>query len=473
MSGKKRAKILVVDDEKSMREFLEIMLTKEGYEVIVADDGEHACETLDKEVFDLVITDIRMRNINGIGVLKKAKDVNPGTMVVLISAFATAETAVEAMKEGAYDYIPKPFKVKDFKRIIKEALSSRAMHKEEDKVSKNPFHFGSLVGESPQMRKVYDLIERVSQTKTNILISGESGTGKELVAKAIHNLSERRDKPIVVINCAGIPENLIESELFGYKKGAFTGAVADKEGLFDIADGGTVFLDEVGELSPVIQVKILRVIQERTFTAVGGTEVKTVDVRFISATNKDLEMEVIDKNFREDLYFRLNVIPVTIPPLRDREGDLPLLAQHFLEKFSIEMGKDIRKISTYAMDILKNYLFPGNVRELENIVERSAALETSNIVLPESLALSSLRERGNERRKRRTDLGSEGIQLDEVMLEIEREYLVQALEIARGSKQGAAELLGINLRSVRYRLEKPGMPEKDNSKLVPERKETK
>ncbi len=463
MSGKKRAKILVVDDEKSMREFLEIMLTKEGYEVIIANDGEQACEILDRETFDLVITDIRMKNINGIGVLKKAKDVNPGAIVVLISAFATAETAVEAMKEGAYDYIPKPFKVNDFKRIINDALGSKARPIEEDKGSKSRCHFGSLIGESPQMRKVYDLIERVSQTKTNILISGESGTGKELVAKAIHNLSERRDKPIVVINCAGIPENLIESELFGYKKGAFTGAVADKEGLFDVADGGTVFFDEVGELSLVIQVKLLRVIQERTFTAVGGTEVKTVDVRFISATNKDLEMEVIDKNFREDLYFRLNVIPVNIPPLRNREGDLPLLAQHFLEKFSMEMGKDIRKISTYAMDILKKYSFPGNVRELENIVERSAALETSNIVLPESLALSSLRERGNERRKRRTDLGPDGIQLDEVMLEIEREYLVQALEIARGSKQGAAELLGINLRSLRYRLEKPGVSEKNDS----------
>ncbi len=456
----------MVDDEKSMREFLEIMLTKEGYEVIIANDGEQACEILDRETFDLVITDIRMKNINGIGVLKKAKDVNPGAIVVLISAFATAETAVEAMKEGAYDYIPKPFKVNDFKRVINDALGSKARPIEEDKGSKSRCHFGSLIGESPQMRKVYDLIERVSQTKTNILISGESGTGKELVAKAIHNLSERRDKPIVVINCAGIPENLIESELFGYKKGAFTGAVADKEGLFDVADGGTVFFDEVGELSLVIQVKLLRVIQERTFTAVGGTEVKTVDVRFISATNKDLEMEVIDKNFREDLYFRLNVIPVTIPPLRNREGDLPILAQHFLEKFSMEMGKDIRKISTYAMDILKKYSFPGNVRELENIVERSAALETSNIVLPESLALSSLRERGNERRKRRTDLGPDGIQLDEVMLEIEREYLVQALEIARGSKQGAAELLGINLRSLRYRLEKPGVSEKNDSKLI-------
>ncbi len=463
MSGKERVKILVVDDERSMREFLEIMLTGEGYEVIIANDGEQACEILEKETFDLVITDIRMKNINGIGVLKKAKDVNPGAIVVLISAFATAEIAVEAMKEGAYDYIPKPFKVNEIKKIIKDALESKARPREEDKGSKSRRHFGSLIGESPQMRKVYDLIERVSSTKTNILISGESGTGKELVAKAIHNLSERRDKPIVVINCAGIPESLIESELFGYKRGAFTGAVADKEGLFDIADGGTVFLDEVGELSPVIQVKLLRVIQERTFTAVGGTEVKTVDVRFISATNKDLEEEVLDQNFREDLYFRLNVIPVNIPPLRNREGDLPLLAQHFLEKFSMEMGKNIRRISTYAMDILNKYSFPGNVRELENIVERSVALETSNIVLPESLALSSLRDRGNKRGNRKSDLGLEGIQLDEVMLGIERDYLAQALEIARGSKQGAAELLGINLRSLRYRLEKPGVSEKDSS----------
>ena len=472
MSGKKRAKVLVVDDEKSMREFLEIMLTKEDYEVFVAKDGEQACEILDKDTFDLVITDIRMKNINGIGVLKKAKDLNPGAMVILISAFATAETAVEAMKEGAYDYIPKPFKVNAFKRIIKDALGAKAIPEKEGKGSIIDYHFGSLVGESPQMRKVYDLIERVSQTKTNILISGESGTGKELVAKAIHNLSERRDKPIVVINCAGIPENLIESELFGYKKGAFTGAVADKEGLFDVADGGMVFLDEVGELSPVIQVKLLRVIQERTFTAVGGTEVKTVDVRFISATNKDLEEEVIANNFREDLYFRLNVIPVTIPPLRDRARDISLLAQHFLEKFSMEMGKDIRKISTYAMDILMEYSFPGNVRELENIVERSVALETSNIVLPESLTLSSFRDRGGHRRKRWNDLGPEGIQLDEVMSATEREYLARALEIANGSKQGAAKLLGINLRSFRYRLEKTDMSEKDGSKLEPEWKET-
>ena len=456
MSISESPKILVVDDEQSMREFLDIMLAQEGYRVVCARDGEEAIRFLEKDCFDLVITDIRMRNIDGLGVLRKVKAVNPSTVVVLISAFATAETAVEAMKEGAYDYIPKPFKVYDFKRIIAEALkSSQSTLQENTSTPQERLHFGSLIGESPQMRKVYDLIRRVSGTRTNILISGESGTGKELVARAVHKLSDRRDEPIVVINCAGIPENLIESELFGFKRGAFTGAMADKEGLFGVADGGTVFLDEIGELSPVIQVKLLRVIQDRTFTAVGGTDAKTVDVRFIAATNKDLEAEVIGGKFREDLYFRLNVIPIDIPPLREREGDIPLLAQHFLEKYSREMGKDIGKISAYAMSILEKYTFPGNVRELENIVERSVALETSNIVLPGSLTLSNLRL-GNEASQigRKRPLDSKGIQLDEVMAEIEKGYVMQAMEMAQGSKQRAAELLGINLRSLRYRLEK-------------------
>ena len=447
-------KILVVDDEKSMREFLNIMLAREGYRVVCARDGEEACRILERDRFDLVITDIRMKTIDGLGVLRKVKAVNPSTVVVLISAFATAETAVEAMKEGAYDYIPKPFKVYDFKRIIAEALkSSHSVLQVDD--PKERFHFGSLLGESPQMRKVYDLIQRVSGTRTNILITGESGTGKELVARATHKLSDRRDRPIVVINCAGIPENLIESELFGFKKGAFTGAMADKEGLFGVADGGTVFLDEVGEFSPVIQVKLLRVIQDRTFTAVGGTDVKVVDVRFIAATNKDLEAEVISGNFREDLYFRLNVIPIDLPPLREREGDIPLLAQHFLEKYSREMGKDIGKISAYAMSILEKYPFPGNVRELENIVERSVVLESSNIVLPGSLTLSNLRMGGKVLEiSQKRSLDPKGIRLDEVMAEIEKGYVTQAIEMAKGSKQGAADLLGINLRSLRYRLEK-------------------
>ncbi len=456
MSGKKAARILVVDDEKSMREFLEIMLSQEGYDVTLAESGSKACQILDKHGFDLVITDIRMKDVDGIDVLKKSRAVQPGTRVVLISAFATAETAVEAMKEGAYDYIPKPFKVNEFKAIVEEALLSKEKPLEEETFQgKRQHHFGLFIGESEPMKKVYDLVRRVAGTKTNIMISGESGTGKELVARAIHDLSSRKDMSFVVINCAGIPENLIESELFGYRKGAFTGANIDKRGLFDVADGGTVFLDEVGELSPAIQVKLLRVIQERTFTAVGGTEEKSIDVRFICATNRDLEKEVVENRFREDLYFRLNVIHIAMPPLRKREGDLPLLAQYFLEKYSVEFGKDIRKISAYAMDILKEYPFPGNVRELENIIERSVALETSNIVLPESLTLSNLQK---ERKNRRgTDLTSEGIDLEKMLAGIERDYVLRALRMAHGSRQQAAQLLGVNLRSLRYRMGKLGL----------------
>jgi two-component system response regulator PilR (NtrC family) len=458
LSGREKNSILVVDDEKSMREFLDILLGQEGYFVTLAENGEVACNILDKNRFDLVITDIRMKDVDGIGVLKKVKSVSPDTKVVLISAFATAQTAVDAMKEGAYDYIPKPFKVEEFKRIVSEAIQTKSStaSSEEDQI-KRPYYFGSLVGESDQMKRVYDLIRRVSQTKTNIMISGESGTGKELVAKAIHNLSPRKENPFVVINCAGLPESLIESELFGYKKGAFTGANADKEGLFDVADGGTVFLDEIGELTPPIQVKILRVLQERTFTAVGGTEQKSIDVRFISATNQDLETAVMEQKFREDLYFRLNVIHIAMPPLREREGDLPLLSQFFLEKYSGELGKEVKKISAYAMDILSQYSFPGNVRELENIIERSVALETSNIVLPESLTLSNFKKEPAKQDRRRFDLGPEGIKLDQALSEIEKEYILKAVKLSRGSKQRAADLLGINLRSLRYRMDKLGL----------------
>lgn len=459
MSGREMHSILVVDDDRSMREFLEILLIREGYRVSLADSGEEATQILGKERFDLVITDIRMKDIGGIDVLKRTKQVSPETMVVMISAFATAETAVEAMKEGAFDYVPKPFKVGEFKKIVKETLKSKrtAYAREGEGRRKESYHFGCLIGESVQMRKVCDLIERVSRTKTNVLISGESGTGKELVARAIHQESPRKARPFVVINCAGIPENLIESELFGYRKGAFTGAATDKEGRFDIAEGGTVFLDEVGELSPAIQVKLLRVIQERTYTAVGGTEEKRADVRFISATNKDLEREVIDKKFREDLFFRLNVIQISMPPLRDRDGDLPLLGQHFLEKYSQELGKDVRKISAYAMDILRQYSFPGNVRELENIIERSVALESSNIVLPESLTLSSFQRDRIEKDRRMADLTPEGVDLNKVMADMERDYILKALEMSHGSKKRAAKLLGVSFESLRYRLTKLGI----------------
>jgi two-component system response regulator PilR (NtrC family) len=456
LSGKDKHSILVVDDERSMREFLEILLDREGYEVTLASSGENAFEILKRKKFDLVVTDIKMKDIDGLEVLKKTKELSSESIVIIISAFATAETAVQAMKEGAYDYIPKPFKVREFKRILKEALQSRRPAHAEEKSggSERRVHFGCLVGESAKMRKIYDLIEKVAQTRSNILISGESGTGKELVARAIHRQSPRAERPFVVINCAGIPESLIESELFGYKKGAFTGAMADKEGLFEVADNGTIFLDEVGELTPAIQVKLLRVIQERTFTVVGGTEEKNVDVRFISATNKDLEQEVINKRFREDLFFRLNVIHIAMPPMRERDGDLPLLAQNFLEKYSRELCKDVKKISAYAMEVLGQYSFPGNVRELENIIERCVALETSSIVLPESLALSNFqKEKGKDDRRQR-DLTVNGLRLEEVMAEIERDYIVKALDIAQGSKQKAADLLGITFESLRYRLAK-------------------
>jgi two-component system, NtrC family, response regulator PilR len=455
VTDKQMPNVLVVDDERSMREFLEILLSKEDYRVSLAANGEEAFRVLEKDRFDLLITDIRMQDVDGLEVLKKAKSLSPETIVIMISAFATAETAVEAMREGAYDYIPKPFKVREFKKIIKDALESR--RPTPAAVEKSKFHFGCLVGESPQMKRVYDLVEKVGPTRSNIFISGESGTGKELVAKAIHRQSPRKDKAFVVINCAGIPENLIESELFGYRKGAFTGASADKEGLFDVAHGGTVFLDEVGELTPAIQVKLLRVIQERTFTAVGGTEEKSVDVRFISATNKELEHEVISGKFREDLFFRLNVIHIAMPPLREREGDLPLLAQYFLEKCSKELGKDVKKISAYALDILRQYTFPGNVRELENIIERSVALEASNIVLPESLTLSNFQRERNRENRRRRDLTVDGINLDQILAEIEKDYIMKGLELSHGSKQRAAHLLGITMRSFRYRLEKLGL----------------
>ena len=455
MLGDPMNSILVVDDELSMREFLEILLAKEGYTVSCAASGEEACAILGRDIFDLVITDIRMDAIDGIGVLRKAKEVNSEIPVIVISAFATAETAVEAMKDGAYDYIPKPFEVGEFKKIVRDALSKKTVSRsEEEDHLKKGYHFDCLVGESPQMKKIYDLIRRVATTKTNILVSGESGTGKELVARAIHGQSQRQGKAFVVINCAGIPETLIESELFGYRKGAFTGANTDKAGLFEAADGGTVFFDEIGELTPAIQVKLLRMIQEKTFTRIGGTEERTVDVRFISATNKNLEEEVMEGGFREDLFFRLNVIEIPVPPLREREGDLPILAHYFSKKYAKELGKDIKKVSTYAMDILGQYSFPGNVRELENIIERSVALETSNIVLPQSLTLSNFKKVRTGKNRRHTDLGSDGIKLDMLIADIEREYILKAMEMAHGSKQRAAELLGVTIDSLKYRLAK-------------------
>jgi len=452
--------ILVVDDEISMRELLEVLLTREGYQVSCAENGHTATAMLDQTDFDLLLCDIRLGDMTGLDVLRAARKKNPNTTVIMISAYASTETAVEAMNEGAYDYLPKPFDKNELIQTITKALRLKTLAQEKESLEnelKKTIHFGRIVGNSPRMKKVYDMIMQIADTSTNVLITGESGTGKELIARAIHEQSNRRDMPFVVINCGGIPETLMESELFGHKKGAFTGATGDKEGLFEVADKGTVFLDEIGELGTPIQVKMLRVIQEKVFKAVGGNEDIQVDTRIISATNKNLEEEVIAGRFREDLFYRLNVIEIKLPPLRERKEDLRILAQHFLEKYARQMDKEITKISSYAIDMLNKYDFPGNIRELENLIERSVALSSTNIILPDSLAISVHKRRWIEGTgDKRFDLEQvrEGISLDEVLNEIEVAYLKKALECSRGNKLKASELLDISYRSLRHRLKK-------------------
>lgn len=460
----KQNTILVIDDEQSMRELLDVMLSKEGYGVTCAENGHEAISLLEKKDFDLLLCDIRLGDITGIDVLRASKKKNHNTVVIMISAYASTETAIEAMNCGAYDYVPKPFDNNELKETIANALELKTIDQEKktlDDELKKQLHFGKIIGNSPPMLHVYNLIRQVAKTKTSILITGESGTGKELIARAIHDESDRHGKPFVVINCGGIPENLMESELFGHKKGAFTGATQDKKGLFEIADEGTIFLDEIGDLSIHLQVKLLRVVQERVFKPVGGNEDISVDIRIISATNKELQKEVIEGRFREDLFYRLNVIEIKLPPLRERKSDLRILAQHFLEKYSSEMGKEVTKLSSYAINLLNNYPFPGNIRELENLMERSVAITDTNIILPDSLAISMHKRRRFVEgvKDRRFDLNHvlKGVSLDTILEDLERAYIMKALEFSGGDKVKAAELLGINARSMRYRLDKLGI----------------
>lgn len=454
------ATILVVDDDKGMREFLDIMLTREGYDVSCARDAREGLDRCRKQRFDLIITDLRMPKIDGIEFLKSVKDVSPESLVILITAYASGETAVRAMKEGAYDYIEKDFNIEEFTSTIRSALESNGRMQDDAKFIRdieNSVCFGEIIGKSREMLKVYSLIKKVADTTANVLILGESGTGKELVAKAIHENSPRKDMPFVVINCGGIPENLLESELFGYLKGSFTGAYADKPGLFEIARGGTIFLDEVAELPPVLQVKLLRVVQEKTFLRIGGTENIRVDVRIISATNRNLEEMVQKGDFREDLYYRLNVIPISIPPLRERKDDIPVLTKYFIEKYSREFGKGIKNISNYALELLMDYSFPGNVRELENIIERSVALEHSSIVLPENLMISRENSAAKNETFKIENIPDQGLNLNDELARFERAIIGKALEKSKGSKTKAAELLMISFDSLRYRIEKLGI----------------
>jgi len=449
--------ILIVDDELSMREFLKILLDKEGYQTETANDGESALKLLTDNAFDLIVTDIKMPGMGGLALLEKAKQKDNSIPVVMITAHASPDDAVVAMKNGAYDYITKPFKVGEIKNVIKTAISSREIVK--DNAQEEIKSFSGIIGGSPEMLKIYDIIKRIAPTHANVLIYGESGTGKELVARAIHKHSKVAGNTFVPIICSAIPETLFESELFGHDKGSFTGAVANKVGLFELANNGSAFLDEIGELTPLIQTKLLRILQEREFKRVGGTDTIKVNVRIISATNKDLEQEIMAGNFREDLFYRLAVVPIRVPPLRERKGDVPLLVDHFLKKYSEKFGKQVKGLSSYAIKVLMEYDFPGNVRELENIIERGVAMESSNIILPESLTLSLHRQGkskltpdGSSTDAEFDDIYTDG--LDEVMARTEKRYIEHALTKANNSKMRAAELLKISFRSIRYKIQK-------------------
>jgi two-component system response regulator PilR (NtrC family) len=451
------ARILVVDDERSMREFLEILFRREGYDVVTAGDVDGALTAVESDDYDIVITDIQMPDRSGLELLHAVREVAPETAVIMITAFATTETAIQAMKEGAYDYITKPFKVDEIRVVVEKALEKQLLATENRRLRselRTQRRYRSLIGNGAAMQRIYELIGQVAETKTSVLISGASGTGKELVARAIHESSDRQDKPFVAVNCGAIPENLLESELFGHVKGAFTGAMQNKSGLFETADGGTLFLDEVGELPLSLQVKLLRAIQEKRIRRVGGTSDRGVDVRILSATNRCLEDDIASGRFREDLYYRLTVIQIALPPLCERMDDLPLLVQYFLEKYSAELGKPVNEISDEALAVLQGYHYPGNVRELENAIERAVALARGPRIECESLPSTLVRPPEASAPSR---IPPEGVELEALVSDYERGLIREALMRTGGVKKHAAHLLGVSFRSLRYRLEKLGL----------------
>jgi len=453
------SEILVVDDELSMREFLEIMLVKEGWRVRTAAGTSAAIELIEKLVPELIITDLKMEGGSGIDLLKQVKPRFPGTEVIVLTAYATAETAIEALKLGAYDYLTKPFEVDEMRVVVQRALERQRLLRQNLRMRaelKGGYDFGDIVGKSPRMQEVYSLIEQVAPTRSNVMVTGESGTGKELVARAIHLRSPRCDEAFVPIDCASIPDQLLESELFGCVKGAFTGATADRQGLFELANGGTVFLDEIAEVPSSVQVKLLRVVQERAIKRLGEARDRPVDVRIISATNRDIEDEVEEGAFREDLFYRLNVIRVELPPLRQRREDIPALVRHFVRKIAGEEERAAPAILSEALDALENYDFPGNVRELQNMVERAVALAGGRPIGPE--LFTEYMQKGTKLPQLPFDeLPEAGTDLEGVLASVEKNLLEQALRRAGGIKKNAAELLGISFRSMRYRLLKHGL----------------
>ena len=449
----RHANILVMDDEESMRDSCLQTLSRDGNHVKVAGNGSEGLIMLAKESFDLIILDLKMPGLSGMEVLKKIKEDDPEAMVIVITGYATVESAVEAMKKGAFDFIPKPFTPDSLRAIVGRALDRKEMALENVLLrSELKASFGPdvIIGQSKSMKKVEELVQKVGPTDTTILISGESGTGKELVARAIHRHSSRKDKPFVAVDCGSLVENLFESELFGHVKGSFTGATSTKYGRFELANGGTLFFDEIGNISINIQTKLLRVLQEREITKVGSSQVIKVDVRIVTATNYDLQKAVKSEKFREDLFYRLSVVPITLPPLRERRDDIPLLANYFLKKYNAKRKKNVKAISDQAMKALVKYDWPGNVRELENAVERAVVLAENDVLKSSDLlyyGLSVETDSGSDKNKTRR------------LIDVEKEYIVKTLEMFDGHKGKTAKALGIDRKTLRaklrrYRIEK-------------------
>jgi len=455
-TDRRAPRILVVDDERSMRELMAIVLRREGYDVLLAENGRSAIDLLQREPVDLLISDIKMPDVSGVEVLRAAKAVDRDILGIMITAFASTETAVEAMRLGACDYLSKPFDVDLLKMKVREKIESRELRQENVLLKRTlglTHQFSNIVGRSQAMLDVFKMIETIARTNSTILLTGESGTGKGLVAQAVHFHSLRRERPMVSLNCGALPETLLESELFGHMRGSFTGADGNKKGLLEVGERGTVFLDEIGEMTPSMQVKLLHVLQERRFRRVGGLEELQADIRFIAATNQDLTKRVADGRFREDLFYRINVIPIVLPPLRDRREDIPLLAEHFLAKYTDLMGKQIAGISKDAMELLVRYGWPGNIRELENVMERAVALEATPMVLVDSLT-PAIRGRTAQQPAAAAaaveTVPGPGFDLEAHVQEIERGYIAEALRRAGGVQVKAAELLGMSFRSFRY-----------------------
>lgn len=455
-------KLLIVDDEESMRDFLRVMLIKEGYKVSTAESGEKAVDLFKEEIFDLVITDIQLgKGINGVEVLKRIKKISPETIFLMVTAYATIETAIEAFREGAWDYMLKPFDVNDIKMKIANALEKRSLELEVIRLRRElseKYRYKNIVGKNEKMLRIFDLIEKVAPTDAAVLITGESGTGKDLVARAIHYSSHRKNNSFVFINCPALPEQLLESELFGHMKGSFTGAIKDKEGLLEQADNGTVFLDEIGEMSLQMQVKLLNVLQEKKFRRVGGNKEISSNFRLITATNRKLQDAITEGKFREDLWYRINVIQIDMPALRERADDIPFLVNSFFLKYREQMDKKIKAVSPQAMKALESYSWPGNVRELENAIERAVTLESGS-----EIALESLPDKivANFHKAEEIQLGESGFDL-EVYIDGEyKKYLSAALAAANGVQTKAAQYLKMPVRSFRYLIEKYNIKTED------------